>query len=143
LTRFPRSSLFYFALVIVLGVVFWFTWQSIESGQRSGDWSYSTLVKNAQSGQVKSLKITGSEGVATDTQGRQWNVHLSDGDNQTLAKDLQSDGVDVSYSPANSGAAWLQVLIPNLILLLLIGGFMYYILRQTQSGNNQAMSFGR
>jgi cell division protease FtsH len=35
------------------------------------------------------------------------------------------------------------VLVPNLILLLLIGGFMYYILRQTQSGNNQAMSFGR
>jgi cell division protease FtsH len=35
------------------------------------------------------------------------------------------------------------MLLPNLILLLLIGGFMYYILRQTQSGNNQAMSFGR
>jgi cell division protease FtsH len=56
---------------------------------------------------------------------------------------LIKDGVDVSNQPSNSGAYWLQVLVPNLILLLLIGGFMYYILRQTQSGNNQAMSFGR
>jgi cell division protease FtsH len=143
LTRFPRSSLFYFALVIVLGVVFWFTWQSIESGQNSGDWSYSKLVMQAESGQVTSLQITGSEGVAVDRQNRHWKVHLSDGDNLSLAKEMESDGVDVSFSSTNSGAAWLQVLIPNLILLLLIGGFMYYILRQTQSGNNQAMSFGR
>jgi cell division protease FtsH len=37
----------------------------------------------------------------------------------------------------------LAALLPNLILLLLIGGFMYYILRQSQSGNDQVMSFGR
>jgi len=34
-------------------------------------------------------------------------------------------------------------LLPSLILLLLIGGFMFYMFRQTQSGNNQATSFGR
>ena len=37
----------------------------------------------------------------------------------------------------------LSILLPNLILLLIIGGFMWYMLRQTQSGSNQALSFGR
>jgi cell division protease FtsH len=141
LTRFPRSSLFYFALVIVLGVVFYFTWQSIENGQRS-DWTYTQLVNKAQDGQVQKLEIKGSDGTVTDKQGHQFHVNLPDNTEQ-LAKDLASENVDVTYDSANSGAYWLQVLIPNLILLLLIGGFMYYILRQTQSGNNQAMSFGR
>jgi predicted negative regulator of RcsB-dependent stress response len=37
LSRFPRSSLFYFALVVVLGLVFYFTWQSLQGGQNAND----------------------------------------------------------------------------------------------------------
>jgi cell division protease FtsH len=35
------------------------------------------------------------------------------------------------------------VLVPNIILVVLIAAFMWWVLRQTQSGNNQAISFGR
>ena len=31
LSRFPRSRLFYLALVVVSGLTFWFTWQSLQS----------------------------------------------------------------------------------------------------------------
>ena len=141
--RVPRSSLFYFALVLVLGVIFWITWQGIESQNKSGDWSYSTLLNKASDHQVKSLDVKGTDGVAVDQQGVKHNVHLPDTFEVTAAELAKNDGVDVTIESANSSAYWLQVLVPNLILLLLIGGFMYYILRQTQSGNNQAMSFGR
>jgi cell division protease FtsH len=141
--RVPRSSLFYFALVLVLGVVFWITWQGIESGNKSSDWTYSTLLNRAAEHQVKSLDVKGTDGVATDQSGAKHNVHLPDTFEATAADLTKNDGVDVMIESANSSAYWLQVLVPNLILLLLIGGFMYYILRQTQSGNNQAMSFGR
>jgi cell division protease FtsH len=141
--RVPRSSLFYFALVVILGVVFWITWQGIESQNKSGDWTYSTLISKASEGGVKSLEIKGTDGVATDLAGGKHTVHLPDTTEATAADLTKTYHVDVSYAPANSSAYWLQVLVPNLILLLLIGGFMYYILRQTQSGNNQAMSFGR
>ena len=141
--RVPRSSLFYFALVLVLGVIFWITWQGIESQNKSGDWSYSTLLNKASDHQVKSLDVKGTDGVAVDQQGVKHNVHLPDTFEVTAADLAKNDGVDVTIESANSSAYWLQVLVPNLILLLLIGGFMYYILRQTQSGNNQAMSFGR
>jgi len=141
--RVPRSSLFYFALVLVLGVVFWITWQGIESSQKAGSLSFAELVQQADKGQIKSLVIKGSDGTATDTGGKKYDVHLPDQTETIGLKLITDDHVDVSYDNASSNAYWLQVLVPNLILLLLIGGFMYYILRQTQSGNNQAMSFGR
>ena len=60
MSRVPRSSLFYFLLVVVLGIVFYFTWQSIEQGQKSGNWTYSQLLTNAaQPGKVTSVVIKG------------------------------------------------------------------------------------
>jgi cell division protease FtsH len=141
--RVPRSSLFYFALVLVLGVVFWITWTGIESQNKSTDWTYSDLINKAQEGSVKALDVKGTDGVATDASGAKHNVHLPDTFEATANDLIKNDHVAVTIESANSSAYWLQVLVPNLILLLLIGGFMYYILRQTQSGNNQAMSFGR
>src|SRR5205807_4695436 len=45
--------------------------------------------------------------------------------------------------PSRGGNLLWSIILPNLFLLLVIGGFMWYMLRQTQSGNNQALSFGR
>jgi cell division protease FtsH len=143
LSRVPRSSLFYFLLVVVLGIVFYFTWQSIEQGQKAGNWTYSQLLRAAsEPGKVTSVVIKGTDATATTRDGQKYGVTLPDTTDK-VADTLNADGVNVSFETAGGGAYWLQVLVPNIILLLLIGGFMYYILRQTQSGNNQAMSFGR
>ena len=144
MSRFPRSSLFYFALVVVLGLVFWFTWQSLQNGQNSSDWHFSQLITSANEGAVKSLEINGTDGIAIDTQGRKHNVVLPDsaGNPQWLI-DLQAKVPDVYFDKNNSGSYLLSVLLPNIILVILIAAFMWWVLRQTQSGNNQAMSFGR
>ncbi|HXN78096.1 MAG TPA: ATP-dependent zinc metalloprotease FtsH [Candidatus Dormibacteraeota bacterium] len=145
MSRFPRSSLFYFALVVVLGLVFWFTWQSLQNGQNSSDWHYSYLISQASDGQVKSLEINGTDGIATDTQGHKHNVVLPDttGSPQWLTDLQATDHVDVFFDKNSSGSYLLQVLLPNIILVILIAAFMWWVLRQTQSGNNQAISFGR
>ncbi len=144
MSRFPRSSLFYFALVIVLGFVFWFTWQSIEGGQKAGEWTYTKLLQKAAAGQVREVDVKGNQATAIDTDGRRWDVKLPDDPSKVIDELANMNPpVDVKIDNSSSSTYWLQVLVPNLILLLLIGGFMYYILRQTQSGNNQAMSFGR
>jgi cell division protease FtsH len=145
LSRFPRSSLFYFALVVVLGLVFWFTWQSLQNGQNSSDWHFSTLMSTAADGGVKSLEINGTDGIAIDTSGKKHNVVLPDssGNPQWLTDLETTDKVDVFFDKNNSGSYLLSVLLPNIILVILIGAFMWWVLRQTQSGNNQAMSFGR
>ena len=145
MSRFPRSSLFYFALVVVLGLVFWFTWQSLQNGQNANDWHFSQLMSQASSGNVKSLEVNGNDGIAVDTQGHKHNVVLPDSTgNAPWVLELQNtDHVDVFFDKNNSGSYLLSVLLPNIILVILIAAFMWWVLRQTQSGNNQAISFGR
>jgi cell division protease FtsH len=144
LSRFPRSSLFYFALVVLLGLVFWFTWQSIQGNQGQSEWTYSDLINNAQAGSVKQLEINGADGVATDSAGKKHNVTLPDCSGECkFVDDLQALKVSVKFDKNNGGNYLLSVLLPNIILVILIGAFMWWVLRQTQSGNNQAISFGR
>ncbi len=145
MSRFPRSSLFYFALVVVLGLIFWFTWSSIQSGQNSSDWTYSQLIDKADAGQVTDLEINGTDGVATEAGGKKHNVVLTDcssGCSQLLTQ-MQTDKVNVKFDKSQTGSYLISVLLPNIILVILIAAFMWWVLRQTQSGNNQAISFGR
>jgi cell division protease FtsH len=145
LSRFPRSILFYFALVVVLGLVFWFTWQSLQNSQNSSDWHFSYLMTQAEQGNVRSLEINATDGIAIDSQSRKHNVVLPDttGEPPWLVELRTTDHVDVFFDKNSSGSYLLQVLLPNIILVILIAAFMWWVLRQTQSGNNQAMSFGR
>jgi cell division protease FtsH len=145
LNRFPRSNLLYFALVVILGLVFWFTWQSLQGNQSSTDWHFSNLMNQAATpNSVKSLEINGTDGIVIDSNGHKHNVVLPDtSGGPAWLTTLQTDGVDVFFDKNNSGSYLLSVLLPNIILVVLIGAFMWWVLRQTQSGNNQAMSFGR
>src|SRR6476661_109642 len=144
LSRFPRSSLFYFALVVLLGLVFWFTWQSLQGNQSSSDWTFSTLMSQAQEGNVKSLEINGADGIAVGSDSKKHNVVLPDCSGECkFVDDLTAAHVDVKFDKNNGGNYLLSVLLPNIILVILIAAFMWWVLRQTQSGNNQAISFGR
>src|SRR5207302_3136013 len=102
LNRIPRSSLFYFFLVAVLGIVFWFTWQQIESGSKGDPWSYTKLINQSQQGQVRSVDIKGSDAVVTEKNGNKHDVHLSD-NTENLAAELVKDNVEVNYQPAGGG----------------------------------------
>ena len=144
MSRFPRSSLFYFALVVVLGLVFWFVYQSLQGNQNQNDWSYSALVNNIQDGKVKTVEVKGTDAVATDTGNNKHNVTVPDcsGGGVCWATSLAGQA-DIKFDTNSSGTYLLSVLLPNIILVVLIAAFMWWVLRQTQSGNNQAISFGR
>jgi cell division protease FtsH len=132
-------------LVVVLGLIFWFTWTSIQNSQNQSDWTYTQLIDHAKASQVTDLEINGTDGIASETGGKKHNVVLPDcssGCSQLLTE-MQTDGVNVKFDK-NSGSSYLiSVLLPNIILVILIAAFMWWVLRQTQSGNNQAISFGR
>ncbi|HAC46436.1 MAG TPA: cell division protein FtsH, partial [Chloroflexi bacterium] len=109
-------------------------------------------MNQAATGNVKEVDIKGTDGVATGVDGRKHNVVLPDCASgagcafvDTLSADKTSDGtsVNVKLEAANSANYLLSVLVPNIILVVLIAAFMWWVLRQTQSGNNQAISFGR
>ncbi|TMD19472.1 MAG: ATP-dependent metallopeptidase FtsH/Yme1/Tma family protein [Chloroflexi bacterium] len=144
MSRFPRSSLFYFALVVVLGLVFWFTWTSIQGNQNSSEWSYSTLITNINDGGVKTVEVKGTDAVATDNGVTKHNVTVPDCSSSGNDWCTQySTKTNIKLDSNSSGTYLLSVLLPNIILVVLIAAFMWWVLRQTQSGNNQAISFGR
>jgi cell division protease FtsH len=150
LSRFPRSSLFYFALVVVLGLIFWFTWSSIQNSQGQNDWDFSYMMNQAAEGQVKQVDISGTDGVVLDASNKKHNVVLPDCSGECkYMTDLRSSPapgggtVDVKFEKSQTGSYLISVLLPNIILVILIAAFMWWVLRQTQSGNNQAISFGR
>jgi cell division protease FtsH len=147
LSRLPRSSLFYFALIVVLGLVFWFTWQSLQGNQGANDWSYTDLLTGIKNGQVASVDVKGTDATATDSSGKKHNVTVPDcsasGNDWCTQYAAQFPETKIKLESNNSGTYLLSVLLPNIILVVLIAAFMWWVLRQTQSGNNQAISFGR
>jgi len=46
-------------------------------------------------------------------------------------------------APASDGGAWLSILLTALLPMLLIGALLFFMFRQAQGSNNQAMSFGK
>src|SRR5260370_40356379 len=99
----------------------------------------------AEEGKVESVEMNGTGGVATEAGGKTHNVVLPDcssGCSQLLTQ-MQTDKVDVKFDKSQTGSYLISVLLPNIILVILIAAFMWWVLRQTQSGNNHAISFGR
>src|SRR3984893_15284198 len=121
----------------------WFSWLALSSDSRSDRWAYSQLLTKADEGQLSKVEIKGSTATATAKDGSKHDVQLPSSGTKFLQQQLYKDNVAFSFQQNGGAAGLFLAFLPNLILLLLIGGFMYYILRQSQSGNNQAMSFGR
>ena len=145
MNRIPRSAVFYLALVVLFGLIFWFFYQSLSGSSRGSDWNYNQAINQIKAGNVQNAQIGASTATLTTKDGTQHDVTLpatGEGDNGLLSQTLVNHNVDFSFTSSN-GAGFLEAIIPNLIVLVVLGIFMWYVLRQTQSGNNQAMSFGR
>jgi cell division protease FtsH len=131
-------------LVVILGLIFWFTWSSIQNSQTGTDWNFTQMMNEAAAGHVSVVDISGTDGVVTASDGRKHNVVLPDCSGECkYMDDLRAAGVTVKFEKSQTGSYLISVLLPNIILVILIAAFMWWVLRQTQSGNNQAISFGR
>jgi|SRR5579872_1528121 len=113
--------------------------------------SLSTLAGQVNNGQVKKIAIDDTETKLTAT--------LTDGTQETTTKEksislfdtLKNFGVpadkinSVDIAPQTT-STWSQILsavLPFLIPLMLIGAFVYFLMRNVQGANNRAMSFGQ
>ena len=129
-------------ILLVFSAIF-FLAQYLSSNPQVSQWSYSDLISHAQAGQVKSISISSSSGVATDTAGHKYNVSLPPDQSVTMADELKAAGVDVQFQSTGDLVSILIGFLPNLLFLLVIGGLFYWSYRSVQRGQGQAMSFGR
>ena len=54
-----------------------------------------------------------------------------------------AEGIAFEPQPADEGGAWIGLLLTAFLPILLIGFFIFFMFRQAQGTNNQAMSFGK
>ena len=138
-------------LVLVVGTAaLLFTW--IQSTTPTTQVGYSQFLSDVQKGNVKSVVQQGETLTVTLTAGTApYTVTVPNiltkvypDDMVAAAKaggvELKSDVFKADPAPDTS---WLGLLLTGLLPLLVIGGFIFFMMRQAQGTNNQAMSFGK
>lgn len=117
-------------------------------GQKLEDISLSQLVSQINGGEVKEIIVRGNE----------LEIELNDGKKEKTSKEIESSlgesldnyGVDkeklkevkIEIKKDTSATMWAGLILPFLLPFLLIGGFIWFMMRQAQRGNTQALSFG-
>lgn len=142
---FVRQFLFIFAVFILISAAF----SLYKGGTKPEQIGLEQLVNEINAGQVQSIDISGDV----------LSITLNDKKIQTATKEagqplselLKSFGVTPEKMTAvktevksESGAAyWLNALLPILLPFLLIAVFIYFMMRQVQGANKNAMMFGQ
>ncbi|GBE16618.1 ATP-dependent zinc metalloprotease FtsH [bacterium BMS3Abin15] len=116
--------------------------------QKPTDISFSELVNQINDEKVKQIVIEGNK----------LNIELHDETKEKASKEPESSltqsldnyGVDkeklkkveIKIKEASSLTVWSMTILPFLLPFLLIGAFIWFMMRQAQRGNSQALSFG-
>ncbi len=141
-----RNLILFFLVLIGVGVAF--STLSLSRG-RSQNVDLSTLAKQIQQGEVKSIEIHGNDINATLADETKEKTVKESGD--SLVSALRDFGVDAEKlqslnlavkQPGGIGY-WLSVLLPIILPFLLIAGFVYLMMRNVQGQNMRAMMFGQ
>src|SRR5690349_14782115 len=140
-------------LVLVMGVsALLYTWLGT-SGQ-TPTVGYGAFLSKVQSGEVKTVSQKGNtlDVAAVSGTPATYTVNLPDLPTLTnVQADMQAaversggswDPRIYSAEPAPDNS-WIGLVLTGLLPLLIIGGFIYFMMRQAQGTNNQALSFGK
>ncbi|MEI7942517.1 MAG: ATP-dependent metallopeptidase FtsH/Yme1/Tma family protein, partial [Candidatus Riflemargulisbacteria bacterium] len=131
---------FFLGLIIFLFILSIFSPGAIQSAKYQ-QINFSQLLSVVNSKQVKEITINNlsmsAQGTLSDGTTFQTNIINYPG----LLESLQSSGAQISIKNSDNGIM-VQVLI-QLIPFLIIIGIWFFIFRQAQGVNNQAMSFGK
>jgi len=138
-----NRNIFYFILLAGLLAIIWASYKSFNVAPAPSERTTSQLIQAADAHDIReaTIKGNGTEVDWIDTSGKSYKTTFRD--TYQIETKLLEDNVNFSTEQPSSSNLLLSVILPNVILFLVIGGFMWYMLRQTQSGNNQAISFGR
>jgi ATP-dependent Zn protease len=136
--RLRRRNAIYFILLAGLLAIIWASYQSFNQTAARAEKPLSDLLTALDGKQVaKGVFTTDGDRVDwTDTQGGRYRTFLPAGYSTVLVDKFHESQlpVDVAQSPASN--VWLAVVLPNGILLLTIGGFLWYVLRWQRGRGN-------
>ncbi|MFA9262406.1 MAG: ATP-dependent zinc metalloprotease FtsH [Undibacterium sp.] len=112
------------------------------------DVSLSELVSQINNGEIKEIVVTGNELTITKTDDSK--EKASKEPESSLTETLANYSIDkdrfkavsVTVKQDTGFGYWMLTLLPFLLPFLLIGAFIWFMMRQAQRGNSQALNFG-
>jgi cell division protease FtsH len=143
------------SIVLVVLAVFGLAvlWTFLGDGSNPNQYSYSKLLEDAQAGRVESITQDGTRLTVKLTGGGEdqtVNVASENIDYQARICEAASPddpagcgNINYQFVEPSAAGQWLGLLITALLPVLLIGAFIFFMMRQAQGTNNQAMSFGK
>ena len=134
-----RNILYVIAGLLLLGAILSF---AATGTGKVADVTLSQAVEQVNKGEVENIIVEGDKLTLT----------LKDGTKEMTFKEasatLKDYGIDVSKvkvetkDPNDSSGRWLDIVLAFLPIVIIIG-FFYFMMKQAQGSNNQAMSFGK
>jgi cell division protease FtsH len=144
--RFFRNGIVMLALVVVaLAVVF----TVVNQSSPNANVAYSDFLANVAGGKVSKVEQEGNSlSVQPNPPGSAYTVVVPGLLANQVYPDMQQavgEGNQVPTFLAKPAPdnGWISILITGLLPILIIGGFIFFMMRQAQGTNNQAMSFGK
>jgi len=141
-----KTILFWLAIVL-LGVMLWQLVSRNGQAAREQTPSYSEFMAKVDANQVKEVTLYLAPN-AYDIQGeytvppdQKFRTTIAKEDAPTVSKALRDKGVKISVKEVHNND-WL-ILLVNAAPLLLLAGFVFFLMRQMQAGGNKALSFGK
>jgi cell division protease FtsH len=140
-----KTVLFWISIVF-LGVMLWKLVSANGAQTREDEPSYSEFVAKVDQGQVKEVTLYLSpnsyelQGEYT-TEHRKFHTTIFKEAAPDLMKTLRDKAVQIKVKEVHSGD-WVLILL-NALPLLLLAGFVFFLMRQMQAGGNKALSFGK
>ncbi|MCY4429631.1 MAG: ATP-dependent zinc metalloprotease FtsH [Rhodospirillales bacterium] len=131
------------ALWIVIGLVVVTAYNLFNSNtqQNAAEIDYSTFVENVETGQVKSVIVSGRVIDGLHRNGQRFTTYgLEDA---SLLPLLREHDVTVRAAPEESSVSPVVGLLLNWLPMLLFIGIWIFFMRQMQSGNGKAFGFGK
>ncbi|PIR94830.1 cell division protein FtsH [Candidatus Falkowbacteria bacterium CG10_big_fil_rev_8_21_14_0_10_37_6] len=141
-----KNLLIFFFIFIVISALFYSVSEDSGNVERFG---IQQLIEKINNEEVESIVIKGNilaiglkddkKGEVKKEAGESFSSLLS---NYSVAPEKLSS-INIEVKDESGLAFWLATLLPFLLPLLLIGVFIYFMLRQVQGANGKAMMFGQ
>lgn len=141
----PNGSRFrgfgFIALIILFGLVVYATYAQPNNTQEI---PLTQVVAEAKEGKYKSIEVKNNELLITKKGDESPSLKAFKDPNATLQEEgIDASKVEVKHAPQSSTGDTLTAIGISLLPVLLIGLFLFWMLRSAQGQGNQAMSFGK
>ena len=103
--------------------------------------AFSEFMNSAENKQISEVTVSGADVYGTMTDGREFYTYAPN--DPSMIETLRKNGVKVVAKPIDtSGSTFWGIFISWFPMLLLVGVWIFFM-RQANSGNNKALSFGK